>query len=782
MVGQKGFTKDELLDELSRYSKRVEELECQVALLSRKEVKFRTLFESADASIFTLKDGLFTECNPATFRMFGCSREQIVGKSPARLSPELQPDGENSEKKAVEKMRLAMDGTAQAFEWVHARCDGTLFYSEVFLNRFEISGDVFLQAIVRDISARKEYERQLAREKECLESLLENNILAIATLDEKHQIVSCNRQFERLFQYAESELIGRDLDDVVAVEELYDEATYFSKKALKGESVYGEGRRYRKDRVLIDVEFFGVPVTFEDQVIGIYAVYMDISKRKKAEKALRESEEKYRALVENAIDAVVVTQDGVIRYANASAASISGYHLDRLLGMKYLEMIHPADRVKLKQRRSQGMDGESVPTLGTFRIKDAQAEDVFLQGNSVIISWNGSPAMLNFLRDVTELKKLELQLFHSQKMEAVGTLAGGVAHDFNNILTGIQGSASLLKLKSDPDDPNRRYLQKIEEYVRTASDLNKQLLGFSRGGKYEVLPADLNFLITVTSDMFGRTRRDVRIRRNLAKDLSTVEADKGQIETALVNLFVNAADSMPEGGDIFIETENALLGAKKGGSLGLKSGDYVRISVRDTGVGMDEKARKRAFDPFYTTRRMKRGAGLGLASVYGIIKNHGGMVDIQSEPGQGTMFEIFLPAGDKKGKKRKMTGKELLKGSETVLLVDDEEMILGIGNDMLKALGYDVLTAGSGEKAIESYTENIGKVDLVILDIRMPGMDGGDTYDRLMEIDPSVKVLLSSGYSLDGEATEILERGCDGFIQKPFDLEALSIKLREILD
>ncbi|MBW1677726.1 MAG: response regulator [Deltaproteobacteria bacterium] len=283
--------------------------------------------------------------------------------------------------------------------------------------------------------------------------------------------------------------------------------------------------------------------------------------------------------------------------------------------------------------------------------------------------------------------------------------------------------------------------------------------------------------------MFGRTKKEIKIHRKHQKDIWPVEVDRGQIDQVLLNLYINAWQSMPRGGDLCIETSNVVLDENYTKAFGVKPGNYVKTSVTDTGVGIDEATQQRIFDPFFTTKEMGRGTGLGLASAYGIIKSHGGIINIDSEKGKGTTFNIYLPASEKEVTiKEKKLADEILKGTETVLLVDDEDVILGVGEEMLKEMGYKVLMARTGKEAVEVYRKHKDEIDLVILDMIMPEMGGGEAYDRIKESNPKVKALLASGYSIDGQATEILGRGCDGFIQKPFNVKELSGKIREILD
>jgi len=334
----------------------------------------------------------------------------------------------------------------------------------------------------------------------------------------------------------------------------------------------------------------------------------------------------------------------------------------------------------------------------------------------------------------------------------------------------------------ESNHPHYEDLKNIEQHIQSGAELTKQLLGFARGGRYEVKSIDLNKLIKKTSEMFGRTKKEIRIYTKYQKNIWPVEADQSQIEQVILNLYVNAWQAMPGGGDLYLQSENVSFDEDHVKPLGIEHGRYVKLSITDTGVGMDEATRQRIFDPFFTTKEMGRGTGLGLASVYGIIKNHGGIIDVNSKKGEGTTFTIYMPASDKGIVEEKGVSGETLKGTETVLLVDDEDRIVDIGKKILKIMGYKVLIARSGKEAIELYKKNQAGIDIVVLDMIMPEIGGGEAYDRLKEINPHVRVLLSSGYSIDGEATEILERGCNGFVQKPFSMKELSRRIREVLD
>jgi two-component system cell cycle sensor histidine kinase/response regulator CckA len=307
------------------------------------------------------------------------------------------------------------------------------------------------------------------------------------------------------------------------------------------------------------------------------------------------------------------------------------------------------------------------------------------------------------------------------------------------------------------------------------------LLGFAKGGKYEIKPTNMNRLLEQSAEMFGRARKEIRIIFRLETDLWPVEVDRGQINQVLLNLYVNAWQAMPRGGDLYLQTGNLIVDQDFALSKEISPGRYIKMSIADTGVGMDETTKARIFDPFFTTKTMGRGTGLGLASAYGIIKNHSGTINVYSEVGHGTTFTIYLPASNNVVEAESPPSAEFVSGEGLILLVDDEAMVLEVGMQMLEKLGYKVITAESGNIALDILKTRYADIDLVILDMIMPEIGGGETFDRIKQMAPESKVLLSSGYSINGQAVEILRRGCDGFIQKPFGLTDLSHKIREVL-
>ena len=534
-------------------------------------------------------------------------------------------------------------------------------------------------------------------------------------------------------------------------------------------------------------------------VLCLFAIFTShfhhtFNKRRLADKALMESEAKYRSIVEGLEEGYFeIDLDGNLTFFNEPLCKILGFTRSdledkntstfttettcRKMDDIYEQVKKTGEPIRVSDYDALGKDGQQIVLeLTVSLLRDTSDTPGGFRG----IMWDVSDRK----EAEAEKKKLEIQVQQAQKMESIGTLAGGIAHDFNNILMGIQGNASLMAIKTEPGHPSHEKIKNIETYVENGTELTRQLLGFARRGKYHAISTDINDVIEKSAKMFGRTKKEIQIQTDLAAELWTVEVDRGQVEQALLNLYVNAWQAMPEGGRLSLKTENIVLGADfiNNQPYKVEAGDYIKITVTDTGIGIDKETQTRIFEPFFTTKEMGRGTGLGLASVYGIIKNHEGYINVYSELGQGTSFTIYLPASVKKVEPEVETvAPTVVTGNGTILLIDDEKMIIDVGQELLQELGFDVLTATSGPDAIDIYRQKSADIDLVIMDLIMPGMSGGETFDRLKEIDTQVKVLLSSGYSINGQAAKILERGCDGFIQKPFNINQLSEKIQGII-
>lgn len=546
-----------------------------------------------------------------------------------------------------------------------------------------------------------------------------------------------------------------------------------------------EYRIIRKDGEALYVRTIGVIHREDGKSTKIFATIQDITERKKAEIALRESERKFRKLIEESpLGIALIGDDGEYKYVNPTFQAMFGYTLDNIpkRGERDNEKLSNPNTfenafVSMEEKIRQSDIDAKRPFVYTITCEDGSRKVLHIRQ----VTMDNCEKLVVY-EDVTEMAKLERQLQQAQKFEAIGTLAGGIAHDFNNILMGIQGHTSLMAMDAEPTHSNWEHLQTIENYIHSAAELTHQLLGFARGGKYETKPVDINELVHQSAMMFGRTKKEIRIHKSMVEPAPVVEADRRQIEQVLLNLYVNAWQAMPEGGELFIETQTLVLDDAFAMLHQIKPGRYTRISITDTGIGMDESIRHRIFDPFFTTKEKNRGTGLGLASAYGIIKNHAGLITVYSEPGQGTTFNIYLPLSVLKAQKENIVQEELVKGSETVLLIDDEDMILNVGQAMLEKLGYTVIIAQSGKQVIDIIEHHGNEIDVVLLDLIMPGMDGGKIFDHLRNTKADIPVILSSGYSINGMANKIMERGCNGFIQKPFNMIELSSIIRKILN
>ncbi len=638
---------------------------------------------------------------------------------------------------------------------------------------------------IREHQLKQSRERLRQSEKE-LTNIMNSVSDLIYTQDLDGKFLSVNKAITSLLGYRPEEIIGRKASELMAPEIRH---LFISKylSVLKQKGIHkGISTYLTKYNHRVYLEHLSTLVTPNEAKPFISGIARDVTKRLKAEKAVMEREQRIQAILEAVPNPLVVyDMNGFPQYLNPAFTTVFGWQLDELKGVK-IPFVPYDQQERTAAAINELYRNKGISTFETRRLtKDGHILDILINA-TIILDNNENPSgMVVSLTDLTEKKRMEASLRHAQKMEAIGTLAGGIAHDFNNLLMAIQGSISLVMMDLKPDNPLYYQLQSVEKYACQGAKLTRQLLGFAKGGKYEVKPLNLNEVIKSHNQTFGRARKDIRIHEEYEKNLWAVVADQGQMEQVLMNLYINSADAMPYGGNIFVYTKNILMEYISGSSSDEPAGRYVRISVIDTGSGMDRKVCERIFEPFFTTKDMGRGTGLGLATVYGIVKNHHGYIEVESEKGKGTSFHIFLPASDEQvlaGNKKQNKQKKALKGEGCILLVDDENMILDVGEQMLKRIGYRVITARNGKEAIKLYKIHKDEIDLIILDMIMPEMSGQEAFEHFRKFNPEVRIMLSSGYSIEGQAQDILEKGCNGFIQKPFSLEELNKKINKILE
>lgn len=534
-------------------------------------------------------------------------------------------------------------------------------------------------------------------------------------------------------------------------------------------------------------DFWFSPIPFALLLLLMFFIAY-IFRMEEARKALSNAKELWEDSFNTIDDAIMVLDNCGKPLQMNGAADRMQKENQQLLAAIASKM--PVDPAGFRQEKKLNQAETGADALVSDEIADPDRDRYYAVKRLPRYDCLGRPiGFVQVIQDITQQKKiarerqrLEYELMQAQKMEAIGTLAGGVAHDFNNILMGIGGYVSLLQMDINTTEHHIDKLRKIEAQVQSAAQLTRQLLGFARGGKYEVKLTNLNDLIADSSDVFGRTKKELTINLRFEDKIWLVMVDRGQVAQVLLNMYINSWQAMPGGGDLYIETQNVVLTDNDVASHSVKPGRYVKISMTDTGTGMDEITQKRVFEPFFTTKEKGKGTGLGLASAYGIIKNHGGFIDVRSEIGKGATFSVYLPAAEEDKKESPdAPERKIYRGKGTILVVDDEPMNVMVMQELLQSLGYDVICAGSGQEAMSIYMVKKGQIDLVILDMIMPGMGGSATFDALRGLNPELKIILSSGYSADGEARKILDRGCNGFIQKPFLLNELSQKIREVM-
>ncbi|MGD9051828.1 MAG: PAS domain S-box protein [Desulfobacterales bacterium] len=637
----------------------------------------------------------------------------------------------------------------------------------------------------------EEYRQDAVR----FRTIFEAAPLGIVIADPQGYILEANQAFFQMLGYQHQQIENMTFVDITYPDDR-EETIKLSNAVREGRiSSYQTEKRYLKNdgQILWAIVRASAVKDRDGNIQYWLGIMEDISERKSAQEALMESERRYRNILGSIEEGYFeVDLNGNFTFFNNRVCQIIGYERDALLGMNNRQYTSPETAHKMYHIFNRVFrTGEPAKVTKYEIIRKDSTKKIIEVSASLMKGADDQPVgFRGIMRDVTsriqaekEKKLLESQVQHAQKMEAIGTLAGGIAHDFNNLLMGFQGNISLMKMDLTDEHPHQEFLNNMESYVKRGSDLTRQILGFARGGKYQVKTTNLNVLINKNADMFSRARKEITIHKKFQEDLYTVDVDRGQIEQVLLNLFVNAWQAMPGGGNLYVETENINLQANDYDKpYAIDSGKYVRITVSDSGIGMDKKTQERIFEPFFTTKAFGRGTGLGLASAYGIIKNHNGIINVYSEKGHGTTFKIYLPASDKQVISEKFKFEEARGGTETILLVDDEEMVADIGKDLLEKLGYTVLVAAGGAEAIKLFQRHRDQIGLVILDMIMPDMSGGETFSRMRAIKPDAKILLSSGYSLDRRASAIIKQGCNGFIQKPFNLKKISHKIREILD
>ncbi len=652
--------------------------------------------------------------------------------------------------------------------------------------------------VLRDVTV----ECRLADEKrqslDFLASVLEGIGEGVVVMDRDYRILMANKGYLQQVNMEMNEVVGRHC---------YEVSHHFDSHCMENghdcpvKTVFETGNpawalhtHYDHDNEKVFVECRAYPIKDSGgAVIRAIETLNNVTDRVLLEQKVKESEEKYRDLYDNAPDGYYsLDENGVIVEVNRTFLDMLRYSREEIIRKKCIEDLLSAEsvqvcRVMFPKFKTAGKMANLELTLVR---KDGSLLPVLMNATAVCDADGKFVMSRSVIRDMTEKRqldeekrKLREQLFQSQKLEALGTLAGGIAHDFNNLLASIMGYSSLAKAELRQHEPVYRFVDIIETASLRASELTQQLLAFAKGGKYDAKPNDVNAIVREVAALLSRTiDKNISLEQRLAGDLRPAVCDAGQIQQAFLNICINGRDAMPQGGVLSIRTENVHLDLKDVQMwVDVPPGDFLCIAISDTGAGMDWDTRQHIFDPFYTTK--EKGTGLGLSLVYGTVKKHNGFIQVSSEPGKGSTFKVFLPACmSEETCAKKEENVHLRRGTETILVVDDEPMIKDLARDILRRFGYDVLTARGGEDALILYGQWADKISIVLLDMVMPNMSGREVFRKLREMNPAVKVIVSSGYSHDRDADDLLKEGAAGFVQKPYRMADLIRVVGEVAE
>jgi PAS domain S-box-containing protein len=599
--------------------------------------------------------------------------------------------------------------------------------------------------------------------------------------DVSGSIVEVNRIVCRILGYDKKDLLKLGLDRLVVPDYRREQAAFFKRVSQGRRSPNFETMLRKNDGSTFHAELSSQKVRFQGREV-IQTFVRDVSIKKALEVSLRESKDKYRILVESSLVGVFIIRNGVIQFVNTTFEEMTGYEKNELLEKNFFQLISADDREAVIERETRREEGDDQPDHYEVRFLKKNGEAFWGELRSGRVVIDGKASILGNVIDVTQRRQLEMQVLEVQKMESIGTLAGGIAHDFNNLLGGILGYATLLLSDMSEDHPHFGDINAIAETTKRAADLTNRLLAFARGGKYQVAPIELNQIVgDVAQVISSKAEPSVDVETPMESELWPVLGDARQIQQAILNICLNAVEAMPSGGRLTIKTSNVTLDESfPQNHLGVIFGDYVCISITDTGVGMDQKIKTRIFEPFFTTKPTGEGSGFGLAMVYGVVKNHDGAIHVESTPNRGTEVQVFLPRFIERPEKAVKPRVPKPKEGYTVLLVDDEEVIRQVARRMLEKGGFEVMLANDGQEAVRTYEENKGDIDIVLLDLIMPKMGGRETFRRLKEIDPKVNVVFTSGYRPQ-DRPEIGHLTDAPFIQKPFQTEILIQTMKDVL-
>ena len=777
--------------------------------LRESEKKYRSLITNIPDVTWTTDDKFKTSfVSPNAENVFGYTQEEIYEGDNNVFPERIHPEDAEKVKEAFEK--LFEHGTMFDVEYRIKGKDGEWIWGhDRSIAVYERDGVKYADGVFSNITSRKQAEEALRESEALLEAAMDQSQAGIAIADAPNgKLRYVNNSGLGIRGKAKEEIVdGIGIQQYVASWQIlhFDGTPYKDDEVPLARAImYGEvcskefivRRPDEEDRIVLAN---AAPI-FDDkgEVSAGIVIFLDVTDRKQAEDALRDSEERYRLLVENQTDMIVkFDADGHLTFVSQSYCKAFGKSEDELLGKKFIPLIHEEDREVVVKALGKVHRPPYISHVEERAMtKDGWRWQAWLN-TAVLNEKNEVEATIAVGRDINKQKqveeeriKFEAQLQQAQKIEAISTLAGGVAHEFNNTLMGIMGNIELLKMNFSEDEGLDKHLESMKSAGHRMSRLTDQLLAYAEGGKYQ--PKDLrmdDFVIETVPILQHDLSPEVRVETHFQKDISYVSADYAQMQMVLSAILANSNEAIEDVGLIRITAENKDIdegfikqhaGLTAGLNLGLKPGPYVCLTVEDDGEGMDEETKDGIFEPFFTTKF--QGRGMGMAAVHGIVKNHDGWISVDSELERGTKVQIYLPAIEIETTKPKKAKAEVATGSGTILMIEDEDVVIEVTQAMLEMLGYRVMVAKTGKDAIHIAETFDGQIDLALLDIKLPDIDGRNLYPLIMNARSNLKVVVFSGYSIDGPARKILDAGAQDFIQKPFSIATLSEKLKEVLE
>jgi PAS domain S-box-containing protein len=754
--------------------------------------KYRNIFENAVEGIFqSTPDGRFIDVNPALAQMMGfhSPEEMIQGFTNIAHQHYVRPQERTNYRSLLET-----DGVVKGFETEVYRKDKKTIWISINARAVRDSSDnvLYYEGTVENITERKQVADSLKALEELESSILSAIPHAVIGLKER-SIIFANDAVQAVFGWKPRELIGESTRVLYRSNKEYEEIGKLFYPALENKRFHREEfhcrRKDGKDIIcMVSTARIGNDLTDKK----IVAIYEDVTEHKQAGAQIKESEERYRVAIEHSNDGVAIVKGSVHQYVNKRFVEIFGYdHPEEILGRPLGCTVHPDDFERVSAINLGRQSGETVPNRYEFKGVKKSGDPVFIEASVTNVIYLGEVVSLAYLRDITERRRteiekghLEAQLRQAQKMEAIGQLAGGVAHDFNNILTAVIGYGNLLQAKMAQDDPLRPYVEQILASSGKAVNLTQSLLAFGRKQIIELRPCKISTLIKNVEKLLTRLlTEDIELLTFVNESDPTIMADPTQIDQILINLATNARDAMPNGGHLKVEVKLAEINRTFVAAHGYgEIGKYALLSVSDTGVGMDAKTREKIFDPFFTTKEVGKGTGLGLSIVYGIVKQHNGYINVESEPGRGTTFHIYLPVVKMKEEETQAKAVSIKGGSETILIGEDNGTVRELAKEVLEQFGYTVIEARDGEDAINKFDQFSKTIDLVILDVVMPRKNGREVFEAIKAVRPDIKAFFMSGYTADILSDKGMHEEKLDYVSKPLSPQELLHKVRAVLD